>query len=565
MPVPGTGFRFAASATAAGQQGIRIAYPTRYGQQVRLHLFAMRSLGFPRALVLALLAGLALPFAFAPFELKYLAPLSLAALYLLLDGRSPRESRWIGWLYGVGYYGVGVHWIYNSLHLFGAAIAPLALLLTGVFVLVMTLFPMTVSWAFARLRGSHSLLANAFLFAGLWAFSELLRGVIMGGFPWILVGYSQTDTLLAALAPIGGVYFIGLVLVLLACLPQILLFGNAVQRLVAIVLPLALLPLLLWSEAHAWSHPVGERIGVRLAQAAIPQETKFSRERLMNSLVKYVELSRVPPASELAVVPPTTASAEGDYIPLPAETAGVDVVIWPETAIPTGFERVEQALAEFVRAMERRDIDVLSGGFFREEGNSWNSIGQLTGERQLYRKRHLVPFGEYMPLRFILDHVAHWIDIPMSDLSPGEGPMQPMVIKGVPIGLSICYEDVYGEEMRFVLPAATLLVNVSNDAWFGQAVAPHQHEQKARMRALEFSRPLIRVTNTGVSSAISHDGQVYARIGQEEMAFLDVSVQPRDGTTPFMSLGNGPVWGLSILAMAAGAWVGRRRSNGGSR
>ncbi len=525
----------------------------------------MRSLGFPRALVLALLAGLALPFAFAPFELKYLAPLSLAALYLLLDGRSPRESRWIGWLYGVGYYGVGVHWIYNSLHLFGAAIAPLALLLTGVFVLVMTLFPMTVSWAFARLRGSHSLLANAFLFAGLWAFSELLRGVIMGGFPWILVGYSQTDTLLAALAPIGGVYFIGLVLVLLACLPQILLFGNAVQRLVAIVLPLALLPLLLWSEAHAWSHPVGERIGVRLAQAAIPQETKFSRERLMNSLVKYVELSRVPPASELAVVPPTTASAEGDYIPLPAETAGVDVVIWPETAIPTGFERVEQALAEFVRAMERRDIDVLSGGFFREEGNSWNSIGQLTGERQLYRKRHLVPFGEYMPLRFILDHVAHWIDIPMSDLSPGEGPMQPMVIKGVPIGLSICYEDVYGEEMRFVLPAATLLVNVSNDAWFGQAVAPHQHEQKARMRALEFSRPLIRVTNTGVSSAISHDGQVYARIGQEEMAFLDVSVQPRDGTTPFMSLGNGPVWGLSILAMAAGAWVGRRRSNGGSR
>jgi len=150
-------------------------------------------------------------------------------------------------------------------------------------------------------------------------------------------------------------------------------------------------------------------------------------------------------------------------------------------------------------------------------------------------------------LHFILNYVATFIQIPMSDLSPGTGPHVPLSLRGVKVGVSICYEDVYGEEMRALLPASTLLVNVSNDAWFGASAAPHQHEQKARMRAREFARPLVRVTNTGVSSSISHLGRVEGRIAHNTSGVLDVMVQPREGLTIYARTGNWPIFLLAIV------------------
>ena len=231
-----------------------------------------------------------------------------------------------------------------------------------------------------------------------------------------------------------------------------------------------------------------------------------------------------------------------------------------ETAIPTSFARVEDALAPWVREFESRGIDVLAGGFEREGEESWNAVRQLGGERQSYRKRHLVPFGEYMPMRGLLEGLAAFIRIPGSDLSAGTGPHVPLRIAGESIGLSICYEDVFGEEMRALVPEAGVLVNVSNDAWFGDSAAPHQHEQKARMRARELARPMIRVTNTGVSSSIAHDGTVEGRIPQNERGTLDVRVVPRTGTTWYARTGNWPVFVAAIALLCAG--LARRARNG---
>jgi len=490
--------------------------------------------------LVSLLAGLALPYAFAPTSWWPLAVLSILVLYALLQQQTARRALLLGWVFGLGYFGIGVSWVYHSIHLFGAAVVPLAAAVTLLFVLVMTLFPALTAWAWARWQHPEHPVSNAWFFAGLWLLAELARGKIMGGFPWILVGYSQTSAPLGDLAPLIGVYGIGFLVVAFAALIVCLIAAASLRplavRLLALSCLIAIPAAAAISGRQSFSEPTGESLAIRLVQANIPQEMKFSRERLQSTLRKYTAMTRE------------------------AGINDIDLVVWPETAIATYFDRVDDALLPFVTELETANTDVLSGGFSREGDNVYNSVRQLGGSQALYRKRHLVPFGEFMPFRFILDFLARFIQIPMSDLAVGDGPYVPLDIQGVAVGVSICYEDVYGEEMRELLPASTLLINVSNDAWFGDTAAPHQHEQKARMRAREFARPLVRVTNTGVSSAIDERGRISGRIAHDTPGILDVSVMPRTGMTPYARTGNWPVFLLALAIVALALFrAGKRR------
>ncbi|MFT4730644.1 MAG: apolipoprotein N-acyltransferase [Granulosicoccus sp.] len=485
----------------------------------------MKDVSLPSWLVstLALCSGLLLPLSFAPTEWWFAACGAIFVLYFLLQSSSPRQALWIGWLFGLGYFGIGVHWIYFSLHLFGAAIAPLAALLTLVFVLVMTVFPAGCACLWARLRVPDSPIGNAVLFAALWVLAELLRGKLMNGFPWILVGYSQTSGPFGSLAPVMGVYGLSFLVVLVSCAGVV--FAKGPTRITTgafVVITVPIFLALIMNVVH-FSTPVMEPLAVRMVQANITQEMKFSQERLTQSLYDYTQMTQQGGISD------------------------VDLVVWPETAIPTYFASVEEVMRPFVQSMDERGVDVISGGFERDGDKIYNAVKQLGGDQAVYQKRHLVPFGEYMPLRFLLDFAAKYIIIPMADLTPGTGPYVPLTLHGVDVGISICYEDAFGEEMRAVLPASELLVNVSNDAWFGNSAAPHQHEQKARMRAREFARPMIRVTNTGISAAIDYRGNVFGRIGHNTKGILDVKVQPRSGYTPYARTGNWPVFLLSMV------------------
>ncbi|MGQ7843843.1 apolipoprotein N-acyltransferase [Granulosicoccus sp. 3-233] len=488
------------------------------------------------AATLAVCSGLLLPLAFAPTHWWPVAIVTLALLYALLQGVSTRQALWLGWLFGLGYFGIGVHWVYFSLHLFGAAIAPMAAALTLAFVLVMTVFPALCCWLWARWRLPDSPVTNAVLFAAMWALSELLRGKVLDGFPWILVGYSQTSGPMGSLAPVMGVYGIGFLVVLLATMLVVLALGSWRQRAASAVTMIAVALTATLSAGLSFSSPVGEPLAVRMVQANIPQEMKFSPERLRTAISQYTGMTKQPGWQD------------------------IDLVVWPETAIPTYFDRVDAGMRPFIQSLDARGIDVLSGGFQRDGDKVYNAVRQLGGDRALYEKRHLVPFGEYMPLRFVLDFAARFIDIPMSDLSAGSGPHEPLYLQGTAVGVSICYEDVYGEEMRALLPASQILVNVSNDAWFGDSAAPHQHEQKARMRAREFARPLVRVTNTGVSSAIDHQGNIQGRIQHDVQGILDVQVQPRSGLTPYARTGNWPVFVICLL-LCLGVWQARRAAH----
>lgn len=490
------------------------------------------------AAVVSLIAGIALPFAFAPYELWPLAFVSCAVFFAMCQNVTHRQALVRGMLFGLGYFGFGVYWIYFSVHLFGGAIVPLSIFVTFLFVSLLTVFPVLIAWIYSFFNLTRFSVFSAVIFASVWSALELLRGWLFGGFPWLLVGYSQIDTVFSGYAPVFGVYGIGWLVVFCASLVMSVLFSG--RRLTRV--PGALLLAVLCVAAAVlnpieWSTPKDTTLAMRLVQGNIKQEMKFSRERLESSLQTYAAMSRAAPAD-------------------------TQVVVWPETAIPTYFDRVDNVLAPFVQEMEGRGAEILSGGFHRDEnGQSYNSFRQLGGDKALYNKRHLVPFGEFMPFRFILDHVSRFIVIPMSDLTAGTGPVTPLAIHGEQLGISICYEDVFGEEMRASLPASTVLVNVSNDAWFGDSSAPHQHQEMARMRAREFSRPLMRVTNTGITSAITHRGEVTDSIPQMTAGALDLSVTPRTGATPYVALGNLPVIGLNLVLLLVGYLTTRSKKS----
>jgi len=480
-------------------------------------------------------------FSFAPYTVHWLLPfILLFVLYSSIQSLTPRQGFWAGWCFGLGYFGLSVNWVYNSIHMFGAATVPLAGAVTLLFVLVMTVFPATTVWLYLRIKNQIAWGWRAWLFASLWVLGELARGKIMGGFPWALVGYSQTTETFGALAPWVGVYGIGFLMVLLASLLTDLLERLKLGRLAHAFFIVPVIVFIYGAgyglnqlDAIVLTEEKDTRLNVRLVQANIPQELKFSEERLASSLQQYTALS-------VQDLPPT------------------DLIIWPETAIPTYFANIEETIEPFATDLESKGIDVLAGGFYHDGEFAYNSLRQLAGEKALYQKRHLVPFGEYMPFRFFLGWLKTFIEIPMSDLGRGSGPNLPMMLAGEPIGLSICYEDVFGEEMRELIPQSTVLVNVSNDAWFGEKIAPHQHQQKAQMRARELVRPLIRVTNTGVSSVIDHKGRIQGSIAQNTQGFMDATVIPRTGISLYARTGNWPVFIIAMLILTATLLIHRR-------
>ena len=228
-----------------------------------------------------------------------------------------------------------------------------------------------------------------------------------------------------------------------------------------------------------------------------------------------------------------------------------EIIVWPETAIPTFYKVAEQNfIPAFEAEVEDNESEVLAGIFTFDEETEliFNSMVSLGGERQFYHKKHLVPFGEYLPFRWLLEIFQKFVNIPMSDLSSGPGDYI-VELRGIPVGVSICYEAAFGEEIIQSFPQAQLLVNVSNDAWFGDSLAPHQHLQIARVRSLESGRYMIRATNTGISALIDDKGNIVSRSGQFVEDVVTGTVVPMQGSTPFIIWGNWVVINISFILL----------------
>ncbi|WP_110641768.1 apolipoprotein N-acyltransferase [Salinicola sp. CPA57] len=465
----------------------------------------------------ALLAGGFSTLTFAPFHLWWLGPIAVALMYLGHHRLSVGQTALRGWLFGVGLFGSGTSWVYVSIHDYGYTGVPLALFLTALFVGTLSLFPALVFGLYRRFTSPRL----AFLsFAGVWVLGEALRSWAFTGFPWLLLGSAQVDSPLAPWAPIGGVYLLSLIV----ALSGTLLVEFCRRRWWAIA-PIALLWLVPLALPNHWTTQAADPVRMALLQGNLPQLSKWSAEGQRNAVNTYSRMTRQLPDD-------------------------VDVIVWPETALPM-FEREARPFMARLQSTLPPETSLLTGIVQRDEaGRYYNAITGVGDVRGEYRKSHLVPFGEFLPLDFLLRGIIDFFNLPMSDFTAGADSQPPILTHGIAIGSAICYEIVYPDLVAERARDANVLLTVSNDTWFGRSIGPLQHLQMARLRALENGRYVVRATSNGVTAIIDDQGRLQERGPQFETVSVVGDVVPMTGLTPFTRIGSWPTWLLSLLLLA---------------
>jgi apolipoprotein N-acyltransferase len=483
---------------------------------------------------------------FAPFSLFAVPVFTLAALLLLWQ----RAGTWqytavIGFAYGLGLFLCGVSWVYVSLHDFGAMPALLAAFATLLFCGFLALFPALAGYLYAKAPFAAGIKLGIF-FPAAWTLLEWMRGWLFTGFPWLAFGYSQIPSSpLAGYAPVLGVYGVTLGTVMTSGLLVVLwqryresdergtrnaerTLRNPALSWKFIVHGSSLIILALWAGGWGlkqieWTHPVGEPVAVSLLQGNVPQDLKWRDDRVQATLEDYREL---------------------------AQSSASRLIILPETALPLFLDNVPTDYLAGLAAHARNNRgDMLIGVPERlPNGQYYNSVISVgTAPTQRYHKFHLVPFGEFIPLRPLLGGIVGALAIPLQDFSRGTERPRPLEVAGQRVAVNVCYEDAFGGEIIRQLPQATVLVNVSNVAWFGRSIAPQQHLQISQARALESGRYMLRATNTGVTAVISPRGEVVRRAPEFTRAVLSYPIPGFQGSTPYVRWGN---YAVLALAMA---------------
>ncbi len=480
-----------------------------------------------RAMALAALLGALCTLGFAPFAVSPAPTFSLMGLFMLWQrAPSARHAALLGLAWGLGCFLTGVSWVYVSLREFGGMAMPLAIIATFLFCLVLATFPSIAGGLFARGQARAkpaSPIRLALLFAGLWTLSEWLRGTVLTGFPWLAVGYSQSPpSPLAGWGAVLGVYGVSGLVALIASLGAVLISqrGKSLKAWLIIAFILASGAVLRHMD---WTQPIGKPMTVSLLQGNVPQSLKWDPNRLALSIDTYTRLAQQHPAA---------------------------LTVLPETALPLMFNEVP---LDILQGFTHHGAALIGAPIATKTNEYTNGAVLLEptftgrpGQASAYAKRHLVPFGEYAPPGFTW--FFQLVNIPMSSFTAGSAWQAPLILGEQKIAPNICYEDLFGEEIIRALPAATLLINLSNTAWFGDSLAQPQHLQIAQMRAIETGRTVLRATNTGMTAMITPNGMVAAVLPPFTIAALTVTAQGYSGLTPYARWGNVLALFLAILA-----------------
>lgn len=461
--------------------------------------------------------------------------LSIAALLYLMHRKSQQSAFFIGWLYGVGLFGAGVSWVYVSIQVHGQAPPLLAGTLTALFCLgLATLTGLQMALYRRCSRGRKT--PSSLLFAAIWVLFEWLRSWLFTGFPWLYAGYIALDTPAAGWAPVVGVYGLSFLIAGLSAAIGSLALNNAstlrkkgAEASIWVIIILTGMPL----SAVSWTQDRSAPLTVAIYQPNIPLEKKWDRRYFRAIQQQYTDNSR-------------------PYF------KNTDLVLWPESALPTYSDRIEDYLGLISTEATETGTTLITGIPTRDAQGGYNSIVALGLGAGEYRKQKLVPFGEYVPFEENLRGLIQFFDLPMSNFIPG--PNVPPILSAGPLKVAsfICYEIVYPDFVWQGARDAALLVTVSNDSWFGHSIGPLQHLQMARFRALETGRPLLRGTNNGVSAIIDHKGDLLVATPQFEEVVITGEVQPKTGLTPLMWLGSTPILAFCGLLIAAAAYRRQR-------
>ncbi len=482
-----------------------------------------------KVLLLSLLAGIIYPLGFAPFAWWPLSIVSVALIFHLWSRADRTTALWSAGIYGVGVYGTGVSWVYVSMVNFGNMVPAMAVIAVILFALFLSLYFVVPVFFYtlisSRVSERHRV---TILLPILWVVFEWLRGTLFTGFAWLYLGYTAVDTWFAAWATVAGVCAVSMLLAGIA--GQLCYVWQAGKpAYIRSILLLAGLAAVSWGlNSVRWVEQSGEALNVTMIQADIPLAEKWQPENRNSLMQTYLAASRA--------------------------VENADLIVWPEAAIPMVLDRVPTPYIKDLRGLSsslvfgvvERKVDASNVHLY----NSLAVIDAQAGDEeplQTYKKRHLVPFGEFFPLKPLLGWIFDTFNIPMSDFSSGGETQGNVSVNGINMVPTICYEDAYPEDWRRQIADSQIILNISEDAWFGDSLAPHQRLQMARMRAIEFQRSVVRSSNSGLSTIIDERGNIDAISPQFQPAIFSSPVFPMQGETPYAKYGQWPLWLWIVL------------------
>lgn len=476
---------------------------------------------------MALVAGCLLPLAFAPahiYPLAFFMPAILLALWLRM---TPGQAFAAGLAFGIGLFTVGSSWIYISVHNFGNASAFLAGTMTALFILIMSLYPAIQGYLLRLLwRHRSDTLICLCAFPATTVLFEYIRSFLFDGFPFLFLGYSQTNNALAGLAPIFGVY--GLSLVVALIVGALVLFTRQVpasRKFIGAAVIFILVGLGFAYQGHYWTKPSSKPIQMSLVQGNIPQQMKWNPQQLNNIIAKYQRLTEAHWSSR--------------------------IIVWPEAAVPFFPDELPNFFADLSRSAALHDATLVVGAplIDRRTDTYYNGLMLLGDSTGTYRKRHLVPFGEFIPLQSVFGTIMKKLNVPMADLSPGPQQQPTLSIDGIPIAFFICYETAFPIETLDEMQGKQLGINIVDDAWFGHSFAAAQQLQMTQMRALETGRYIAVTANTGITALINPLGNIVSRIPIDTTRVLTVKAVAMSGQTPLMHSNYYPVAIIIIILL----------------
>ncbi|KDC50190.1 apolipoprotein N-acyltransferase [Pseudoalteromonas sp. S3431] len=494
---------------------------------------------------LALVAGLILTFGYAPFEIWPIVFISLAAIIFCINPNNTgkahaKSAAKYGFIFGLGWFGAGISWVHVSIATFGGMPLIASLSLMALLCSYLALFPALAFWATTRFATGPKSFGASLI--ACFAISEYLRGTVLTGFPWLSFGYTQTDGPFRLLAPYIGEF--GLTLTCVA-------IGFALYRLTQKDIKTPALTAsavaLIFTGANTTGsiHYTDKNMSVLLVQGNIQQHLRFEPSEFWTTMSKYQDMTR------------------------PHWDA--DLIVWPEAAVPEIEMLAYSYLANLDSAASFNKTALVTGivDYQRDTKNIFNTLivvgnkerGDEHGhyhylDKNRYQKHQLLPIGEFVPFQDILRPIAPLFDLPMSSFTRGDKVQNNLRANGFNLLPAICYEIVFADLVRGNYKSdSDLLFTVSNDAWFGDSIGPLQHMQIARMRALELQRPLVRVTNNGVSAVYDPISHTQQTMPQFEAATMKADIKLIQGDSVYSQYGNMFVWGFVVLLGALGVGV----------
>lgn len=480
------------------------------------------------SLLLVFLMGAMLPLAFAPFSVYTLALISPAVLLYQWLKSTPRMAFVKGGLFGLGFFGVGTSWVYISIHTYGNASVFVAGLITFAMVLTLSLWPATQGYLLMRCFGKrHPLIICLMAFPATWVIWEWLRALPLNGFPWLYLGYSQLHTPLRGLAPILGVFGVSLAVTLICGCLVLMSTRQTVKIKLYGLIVLVLVVAAGWAlTGKQWTKQAAPPLTVSLVQANISQSLKWQPGEFDHIVQNYQTLSQ-----------PWWGKSR--------------LIIWPEAALPAFPEQIPGLLDQLSQTAKEQNSTLLLGILLGNlnQKRYFNGIMLLGVDQGQYNKRHLVPFGEYTPLKSVFAFLINYWQIPMSDFTAGADRQTPLTVAGLKVAPFICYEIAYPLEVLKYSRGSDFIVNISDDSWFGKSMASAQQAEMARMRALETGRFILLGANTGITAIVDTHGEVVSALPAHQPGVLSGSIVPMQGQTPLMRWDYIPLFILLVLLL----------------